>query len=120
MLLDIIVRCLTKLQLKDAHGQKQAEATGLANDMLASAPFHLIDNFETMVAQMTAGVAKIAPGKVIGGLLLMHPVHIAANLSVVPPHLQAQMRECLAWIGEHMGIGQANVFSKVGILQKEH
>jgi len=113
MLLDIMLRCLSRLQEKDAYGQKKAEANALANDIMASIPFHVADNVESIADQGSVTAAKVNPGKAVGGLLLMHPLYVAANLSIVPPHLQLQMRECLTWIGEHMGIGQATVFSKV-------
>lgn len=113
MLLDTMLRCLSRLQEKDAYGQKQAEATALANDIMASIPFHVADTVENIAEQGDLKAEKVHPGKAIGGLLMMHPLYVAANLSIVPPHLQVQMRECLAWIGEHMGIGQATVFSKV-------
>ncbi|KEF61035.1 uncharacterized protein A1O9_02599 [Exophiala aquamarina CBS 119918] len=113
MLLDIMLRCLSRLQEKDAYGQKRAEATTLANDIMASIPFHVADNVESIADQGSVKAVKVDPGKAVGGLLLIHPLFVAANLSIVPPHLQIQMRECLAWIGENLGIGQATVFSKV-------
>lgn len=113
MLLDIMIRCLNRLQEKDAYGQKQAEASALANDIMASIPFHVADNVESIADLGSVKAVKVNPGKAVGGLLLMHPLYVAANLSNVPPHLKIQMRECLAWIGDYMGIGQATVFSKV-------
>jgi hypothetical protein len=113
MLLDAMLRCLSRLQEKDAYGQKQAEATALANDMMASIPFHVADTVENIVEQGNLKAVRVNPGKAVGGMLIMYPLYVAANLSIVPPYLQTQMRECLAWIGEYMGIGQATVFSKV-------
>ncbi|KAK5054492.1 hypothetical protein LTR84_001383 [Exophiala bonariae] len=113
MLLDIMVRCLSRLQEKDTYGQKQAEATALAYQIMASIPFHVADNVETLSELGHSTTVTVNPGRAVGGLLLMHPLYVAANLSIVPRHLQDQMRDCLAWIGENMGIGQAAVFSKV-------
>ncbi|KIX09256.1 uncharacterized protein Z518_00335 [Rhinocladiella mackenziei CBS 650.93] len=114
MLLDVIMQCLNRLQVKDAYGQKQAEIAELADAIMSSIPFHVTDQFHNLMQQPNHVTGKVSPGKSVGGLLLMHPVYVAANLDVVSPHLRAQMRNCLAWIGEHMGIGQATVFSKVG------
>lgn len=113
MMLDIMLRCLSRLQEKDTYGQRQAEATALAYDIMASIPFHVADNVESIAEQGGLREVTVNPGRAVGGLLLMHPLYVAANLSIVPPYLQCQMRECLAWIGENMGIGQATVFSEV-------
>ncbi|KIW40936.1 uncharacterized protein PV06_06540 [Exophiala oligosperma] len=115
LLLNVIVQCLERLQEKDAHGRKQAEAAGLAKDVLASIPFHLTYASGSLRQVSSLNVGGIAVGKTIGGMLLMHPLYVASNLPIVPAQLRAHMRECLAWIGGHMGIGQASVFSKTSI-----
>lgn len=120
LLLNVIVQCLERLQEKDAHGRKQAEAAGLAKDVLASIPFHLTYASGSLRQVSSLNVGGIAVGKTIGGMLLMHPLYVASNLPIVPAQLRAHMRECLAWIGGHMGIGQASVFSKVSPLQSVH
>ena len=43
----------------------------------------------------------------------MQPLHVAANLSIIAPQIQMQLKECLAWIGSEMGIGQATLLSHV-------
>lgn len=113
LILDIIIQCLEKLQEKDAHGRRQAEAKELANDIKASIPFHLDRDYENTTARCHGLKDDIQPGRCLGGLLLMHPLFVASNLSVIPSHMRSQLKECLAWIGEHMGIGQASVFAKV-------
>ncbi|KIW10800.1 hypothetical protein PV08_10099 [Exophiala spinifera] len=120
LLLNVIIQCLERLQEKDAHGRKQAEAAGLARDIMASIPFHLTYASEGLRQVSNHSIGGIAVGKTIGGMLLMHPLCVASNLSIVPAQLRTQMRECLAWIGEHMAIGQASVFSTVSCLPKVH
>lgn len=113
MLLDVMIRCLSRLQEKDSYGQKQAEATAMAYDIMASIPFHIADSVQSLSELGDPLTVSVNRGRAVGGLLLMHPLYVAANLSIMPPHLRIQMRDCLAWIGENMGIGQATVFSKV-------
>ncbi len=105
MLLDIILRLLDRLQEKEGRREKQAEATELVSALMASVPYHLTPSL------LHTGEDRVCVGKAIGGLLLMHPLYVSCNLSIVPPNRRREMRKCLAWIGQQMGIGQATVFS---------
>lgn len=120
LLLNVIVQCLEKLQEKDAHRRKQAEAAELARDIMASIPFHLTYASDSLRQVPSHNIGGITVGKTIGGMLLMYPLCVASNLPILPAQLRAHMRECLAWIGEHMAIGQASVFSSVRPLQNVH
>jgi len=112
MILSVIIRCSKRLEEKNSCHAEKGEVEELTNDMAAAFPFHLSQNLATFIKQAESGLElTIAPGRSIGGLLLMHPLFVTSNLSVVPPQLQARMRECLAWIGTHMGIGQATLLS---------
>ncbi|KAL4938792.1 hypothetical protein BDV06DRAFT_214831 [Aspergillus oleicola] len=51
-------------------------------------------------------------GRYVGGLLLLHPLYVLSTCLIVPPYYQKYARRCLAWIGEHMGIGQATAMAK--------
>jgi hypothetical protein len=55
----------------------------------------------------------ITPGKSVGGLLILHPLTVSSTLSVVSLEMQTHFRNCLAWIGDNMGIGQATLLAKV-------
>ncbi|EXJ85246.1 hypothetical protein A1O3_05921 [Capronia epimyces CBS 606.96] len=111
MLLDKILRLSERLQLKDGVRKLQAEAADLVAAIMASIPYHVTHDLDMQQHLSSSSPGEVSPGKSIGGLLLMHPLYISSNLSIVPLHLRCQMRECLAWIGQNMGIGQATVFS---------
>ncbi|KAK9252704.1 hypothetical protein V1507DRAFT_212610 [Lipomyces tetrasporus] len=113
MILDVIIRCSQRLEKKTGCHDLKVEACELASDMMASIPFHLSENLATFVKHAESDTAlALVPGRSVGGLLLMHPLFVTANLSVVSPQRQDRMRECLAWIGPNMGIGQATLLSK--------
>jgi hypothetical protein len=82
--------------------------------MVASIPFHVADNLATFVEKAQSSLDLIiVPGRSIGGLLLMYPLFVTSHLSVVRAQSPSQMRDCLAWIGSHMGIGEATLLSSV-------
>ncbi|KAL2847843.1 hypothetical protein BJY01DRAFT_163826 [Aspergillus pseudoustus] len=96
------------------------KASGLVKDILASIPYHLAKDLSAvdMSSSTTSGLRTSptpAPGvgRPVGGLLLLHPLYVLSSCTIVPPSVQMYVRKCLAWIGEHMGIGQATVMSKV-------
>jgi hypothetical protein len=116
IILNIIIRCSKRLEKRNTYHDEKIEVEELVGDMAASIPFHLSENLTTLVEQAENGFElRIIPGKSIGGLLLMHPLFITSNLSIIPPPLQSHVKECLEWIGSHMGIGQATLLSKVRI-----
>ncbi len=114
LLLNIIVRSAKRLGDRYACQDEKAEVEDLASDMVASILFHISGNVETFMRNVNNDSnLSIVPGKAIGGVLLMHPLFVTANLSVVSPSVQSHMRNVLAWIGAYMGIGQATLLSKV-------
>jgi hypothetical protein len=116
LILNVIIRCSNRLEKRNTYHDEKIKAEELANDIAASIPFHLSENLLAFVEQAENGFElAIIPGKSVGGLLLMHPLFVMSNLPVISPKLQAHMKECLAWIGTHMGIGQATWLSKVRI-----
>lgn len=85
----------------------------LLSEVLASIPYHLVENLHLFVQEAAQGATEIsAPGKVAGGLLLMKVLHNTSQLGFVEPQMRSYLRECLGWIGENMGIGQASVLSR--------
>jgi hypothetical protein len=112
--LDVIIRCSKRLEKRNSFHNEENEAEELLGDLFASIPFHLFSN-STKFARQADNVLGLAiiPGKSIGGLLLMAPLFVISNFSIVSPKMQVNMRECLAWIGTNMGIGQATILSKV-------
>jgi hypothetical protein len=98
------------------------KASGLVDDILASIPYHLandlsavgtITSSSTTSGLCTSTTSPPGVGRPVGGLLLLHPLYVLSSCTIVPPSVQMYVRMCLAWIGEHMGIGQATVMSKV-------
>lgn len=86
----------------------------LVEDMLSSIPFHLTENLHDFSREITKGVNNIHnPGRSIGGLLLMHSIMATSHLEIVDVKIRIYLRDCLRWIGEHMGIGQASILAEV-------
>ena len=96
------------------------EARDLAEDVAASIPFHLAQNPEVFLwhANPTRKQEVIHANRSVGGLLLIHPLHVVTELSVVPKHLKEMFRGHLAWIGRVMGIGQAGVLADVSQMSR--
>jgi hypothetical protein len=88
-------------------------AGGLVEDMIASIPYHLVDNLQLFLAEVEEIGEITDHGKTLGGLLLLHPLYIAANLSFVAEDMREYMRTCLRWIGSDMGFGQATFLAEV-------
>ena len=114
-ILDCIIRCAKRLGQGDNYHQEQIEAEELANDIVASIPYHLTADLQVFVQEAKSDSKVVTPGKALGGLLLMHPLFVTSELSIVSPELRTYMRACLAWIGSNMGIGQATLLSRVRI-----
>lgn len=95
-----------------------AAATSIAEDMISSIPFHLVESLPAFIKDLSTSEPMAQPGRAIGGLLLMHPLHIASNLPFLPEPTKQYMRDCLSWIGSHMGIGHADLLAQVNDDQK--
>jgi hypothetical protein len=91
------------------------EAQKLASNIAASIPYYLAGDLQVFLNQTLAsgvGYKAMIPGPSVGGLLLMHTLYMVSNMSVVDPALKVYLKDCLAWIGQNMGIGQATMLSK--------
>lgn len=118
--MDVIVRChwaTTQLpQGAEIDAWIWEEAQKLASNIAASIPYFLAENVEVFLNQaLTSDVPSKAmiPGHPVGGLLSMHTLYKVSKLSVVDPLLKDYLKDCLAWIGRKMGIGQATMLSEV-------
>ncbi|KIW60934.1 hypothetical protein, variant [Exophiala xenobiotica] len=112
LFLDQVIRCELQFPEPDRKltvGRLYSEVQTLAADLAASVHFHLTGSAE-MPPSSPHGV--ITPGKSVGGLLILHPLTVSSTLSVVSPEMQTHFRNCLAWIGDNMGIGQATLLAK--------
>jgi hypothetical protein len=119
MVLDVKFRCLLRLGSAHDQSQGQMDAERVAEEMAASVPYHLTTDLQVYLQQIRAGLQHTVPGRPIGGLLMIHPLHVAANCTAVSRPLRDYMRSRLAWIGKMMGIGQANVITNVNVTQKK-
>ncbi|KAK9481539.1 hypothetical protein V1527DRAFT_486508 [Lipomyces starkeyi] len=91
------------------------EAQKLVLEIVASIPYYLAENVQVFYNQALASdmtSKAMIPGPSVGGLLLTHTLYILSNLSVVDPVLKNYLKDCLAWIGRNMGIGQATMLSE--------
>jgi hypothetical protein len=115
----LLLALIIKLELSDLDGSDVEEYIHTANkiveDMLASVPYHLVDNLQVFLRESHTSNEITYPnsGRVLGGLLLMHPLYVSSRMGFLDKRMREYMRGCLGWIGEHMGIGQATVLAKV-------
>lgn len=123
-MLDIIVRChwaITHVsQDSEIDPLIWEEAQKLALNIAASIPYYLAVNVQEFLNQSLASSVTsrtIIPGPPVGGLLIMHTLYMVSNMSVVDLALKVYLKDCLAWIGQNMGIGQATMLSKVYLLK---
>lgn len=117
MVLDIMLRCLHHLGSTNVRPREQLDAQNIAEAMAASIPFHLTADAHVYVQQVQAGAGNMVPGRPVGGLLMLHPLHMAMGCTAVSPELRDYMGNRLQWIGRTMGIGQATLLGDVSVLR---
>ncbi|EED14960.1 conserved hypothetical protein [Talaromyces stipitatus ATCC 10500] len=89
------------------------EARLLADDIVASVPYHLTSNLRDYLRTITSQKGTPRIGRSVGGLLLLHPLYVLSTSSILHPPMQSYVKSCLAWIGQYMEIGQGTLMSKV-------
>lgn len=111
LLLDLVLALSDVLNDGQDHRRERSKAERLLEDIVASIPYHLTDDLGSFIE---GGVQReLNPGRAVGGLLLMHPLFVALRVGTVGAEMRGYLQECLAWIAENMGIGQAARFAKV-------
>lgn len=85
----------------------------IVQDMISSIPYHLTDNLQLFLGQQSKYREISDPGKYLGGLLLIHPLYVASEMSFIPLEMREYLRRTLAWIGTNMGLGQATTLAYV-------
>lgn len=85
-------------------------------EIISSIPFLLAASLPDFIANV-ATKTPLVPGRPVGGLLLMHALYVLMTLPVIDLKLKVYIQNCLRWIGDHMGIGQATILSKVSIVE---
>lgn len=88
-------------------------ATEVAEDIAASIPYHLTDNLHVFINELPTSSKIGEPGRLLGGLLLMHPLYVVTQMPFLPEKLRDYTQRCLEWIGSDMGIGQATLLATV-------
>lgn len=123
-LLQVVADCSERLRAAN-HSQErplplqklQNEIQGLVDDLCASIPFHLIADLPCCL-QSSGTIDNLhAPGKALGGLVLMYPLYVASILPLVPVDQRTWMKGRLRWIGKHMGIRQAIMLANVRLVR---
>jgi hypothetical protein len=89
------------------------DANSIAEEMIASIPFHLADNLHVFLGELSTSADIPETGRTLGGFLLIHPLYVASRMAFLSGPVRDYLRRCLAWIGSRMGIGQAALFSSV-------
>lgn len=116
-MLSIILKCHYRLNgyLSDQifEDSVQKDISKQSQGIVSSIPYLLTADLPTFVDNAARASPPIVPGQPIGGLLSMHTLFVLATSPIVEEDLRIYARNCLAWIGAHMGIGQAAVLSKV-------
>ncbi|KIW03244.1 uncharacterized protein PV09_05465 [Verruconis gallopava] len=92
-------------------GQHISEALSIAEEILASIPFHLLDTLQISVVNNVAHTQMEDIGRVLGGFLLLHPLYVVMQMSFLPHNMKSYCKECLEWINLEMGIGYAEVLA---------
>jgi len=88
-------------------------ANHIVGDIFASIPYHLAENLPAFVERATRHKEAIDPGRTLCGLLLMHPLYAILRCSFLPDESREYARDCLRWISDEMGIGQAGLMANV-------
>jgi hypothetical protein len=118
LLISLLLKLSNIFEDIEEHTREQKDAHYLVEDIIASIPYHLSEDLNVFFQSRRKDGDIMNPGRPVGGLLLMHPIYIASALLIVPRPMREYMRECLAWIGINMGIGQALILAKVKILRE--
>lgn len=116
MLLDVLIRLASRMGgtiRTDNVTRWEKQAHILIYDIVASIPYHLTNNLHAYQQDILSLKSPPGVGRSVGGLLLLHPLFVLSTCSAVPRSIQNHALKCLAWIGQHMGIGQGMLMSKV-------
>ena len=119
MIIDVIISCASKLNMRNSFHSQFFAAQDLVDDMAASLCFHLCADVPNLVQNAESGAPFcLTPAKSLGGLLLMYPLFIVSSLSITKVQQRHNMTKALVWIAERMGIGQAQWLLKVRLTQR--
>lgn len=103
------------VQISPSSEQVRKDAARIVESMIASVPYHLTENLQAFINGQAKHSEIPEPGKHLGGLLLMHPLYVAFKSPCLPPDVRLYLQECLLWIGDSMGLGQARLLALVSL-----
>ncbi|PYH93854.1 putative C6 transcription factor [Aspergillus ellipticus CBS 707.79] len=118
-LIDLITKISDALQDGGDYTRETSGAMRQIDDIMSSIPYHLCDDMPCFLQDIESSTVVRDPGRAVGGLLLMHPIYVMSQLDIVPPETKEYVRRCLAWIGTHMGIGEANRLANTEEIQMQ-
>jgi hypothetical protein len=114
--MNIIIRCQSQIGKltggPEVDPAAQEYVGDLTRSIVSSIPYLLSADLQAFVKNVPAKSPLVA-GRPVGGLLLIHGLFLLSTLPIIDPKVKRYLRDCLVWIGDHMGIGQAHVLSKV-------
>ncbi|RAK99901.1 putative C6 transcription factor [Aspergillus ibericus CBS 121593] len=111
-LIDIITKISDTLQDGRDYTREKIDADRLLKELLSSIPYHLTECLPDFLRHMSKVSDIQTPGRAAGGLLLMHPIYLLCQLSIVSLEIREYLTRCLEWIGMNMGVGQASLLAK--------
>lgn len=117
LVINVIMDCYNRIRTfpeqVDISPMIYGEIAELTEGILSSIPYVLSKDLQGFLDGSTRGRPALIPGRPVGGLLLMHTLYMVSVLPIIEPKVQIYLRNCLEWVGDHMGIGQATILSKV-------
>jgi hypothetical protein len=112
LLITLIIKSSDPRVADDSCVDHLRTANRVVEDMVASIPYHLVDNLPGFLSELGACTEIRDPGRSLGGLLFMHPLYIASKTPFLSRNTREYMRRCLTWIGSNMGLAQATLLAK--------
>ncbi|KAK9241614.1 hypothetical protein V1506DRAFT_575255 [Lipomyces tetrasporus] len=116
LVLKVIINCHRRINGYPSHlaieALIQKDVATLTEGIVSSIPYLLTADLQAFVENAAAGSPPLVPGRPVGGLLSMHTLYVLSTLPMTERKLKVYTRDCLAWIGTRMGVGQAAILSK--------
>jgi hypothetical protein len=113
LLLTLIIKLSGTLGSDESYVDHLHTTNRIVEDIVASVPYHLVDNLPGFLSKLAASTEITDPGRPLGGLLLMHPLYVASKTPFLSRNIREYMRKCLKWIGSNMGLAQATLLAMV-------
>ncbi|KAJ5819704.1 C6 transcription factor [Penicillium riverlandense] len=115
LLIDLILQLTGIIDDDKDHDAELDAVLHVLEDMLSSIPYHLAEDVHIFLRDADSNSSIANPGRSVGGLLLMHSMHVVSNLLIINPQIRTYMKKRLVWMKQNMGIGLASILANVGI-----